>query len=160
MQISKHKVVAIDYTLTGPDGAVLDSSEGREPLAYLHGAGNIIAGLEAELEGKTRGDKLDVTVAPAEGYGERNEALIQQVPRSMFEGVDKIEPGMRFNAMSDAGPRVVVVTAVDDDGITIDGNHPLAGMELHFAVTVMDVRDATEEELEHGHVHGAGGHHH
>src|SRR5690606_17573858 len=102
MQISKHKVVAIDYTLTGPDGAVLDSSEGREPLAYLHGAGNIIAGLEAELEGKTRGDKLDVTVAPAEGYGERNEALIQQVPRSMFEGVDKIEPGMRFNAMSDA----------------------------------------------------------
>jgi len=160
MQISKHKVVAIDYTLTGPDGAVLDSSEGREPLAYLHGAGNIIAGLEAELEGKTRGDKLDVTVAPAEGYGERNEALIQQVPRSMFEGVDKIEPGMRFNAMSDAGPRVVVVTAVDDDGITIDGNHPLAGMELHFAVTIMDVRDATEEELEHGHVHGAGGHQH
>ncbi len=142
MQISKHKVVAIDYTLTGPDGAVLDSSEGREPLAYL------------------RGDSLDVTVAPAEGYGERNDALIQQVPRSMFEGVDKIEPGMRFNAMSDAGPRVVVVTGVDDDGITIDGNHPLAGMELRFAVTVMDVRDATEEELEHGHVHGAGGHHH
>lgn len=160
MQISKHKVVAIDYTLTGPDGAVLDSSEGREPLAYLHGAGNIIAGLEKELEGKTRGDSLDVTVAPAEGYGERNDALIQQVPRSMFEGVDKIEPGMRFNAMSDAGPRVVVVTGVDDDGITIDGNHPLAGMELRFAVTVMDVRDATEEELEHGHVHGAGGHHH
>src|SRR5690606_36394100 len=160
MQISKHKVVAIDYTLTAPDGAVLDSSGGREPLAYLHGAGNIIAGLEAELEGKTRGDKLDVTVAPAEGYGERNEALIQQVPRSMFEGVDKSEPGMRFNAMSDAGPRVVVVTAVDDDGITIDGNHPLAGMELHFAVTIMDVRDATEEELEHDHVHGAGGHQH
>lgn len=160
MQIAKHKVVAIDYTLTGPDGAVLDSSDGREPLAYLHGAGNIIAGLETELEGKTKGDSLDVTVAPADGYGERNEALIQQVPRSMFEGVDKIEPGMRFNAMSDAGPRAVVVAAVDDDGITIDGNHPLAGMELRFAGTVMDVREATEEELEHGHVHGAGGHHH
>lgn len=160
MQIAKHKVVAIDYTLTGPDGAVLDSSEGREPLAYLHGGGNIIAGLESELEGKTKGDSLDVTVAPADGYGERNEALIQQVPRSMFEGVDKIEPGMRFNAMSDAGPRVVVVTAVDDDGVTIDGNHSLAGMELHFAVTVMDVREASEEELEHGHVHGAGGHQH
>lgn len=160
MQIAKHKVVAIDYTLTGPDGAVLDSSEGREPLAYLHGGGNIIAGLESELEGKTKGDSLDVTVAPADGYGERNEALIQQVPRSMFEGVDKIEPGMRFNAMSDAGPRVVVVTAVDDDGVTIDGNHPLAGIELRFAVTVMEVRDASEEELEHGHVHGAGGHQH
>lgn len=157
MQIAKNTVVAIDYKLTGPDGEVLDSSEGREPLAYLHGGGNIIPGLEKALEGKEKGAELEVKVSPEEGYGERNEDLIQNVSRDMFEGVEKIEPGMRFQAMSEAGPRLVTVKDVNDKEVIIDGNHPLAGVPLEFAVSVVEVREPTEEEQEHGHVHGAGG---
>ncbi len=160
MQISDKKVVSIHYTLTNDAGEVIDSSEGREPLPYLAGAGNIIPGLENALEGKSAGDKLDVRVAPEEGYGERHEQMIQEVPRSAFDGVDDIQVGMHFQAQSDHGPVSVVVTALTDETVTVDGNHPLAGENLNFAVEVMDVRDATEEELEHGHVHGPGGHHH
>lgn len=160
MQIAKDKVVAIDYTLKGPDGDVLDSSEGREPLSYIHGTGNIIPGLEKALEGKAKGDSVEVTVEPAEAYGERNEALIQEVSKGLFEGVDKIEPGMQFQAMSDSGPRLITVKAVDGDQVTIDGNHPLAGVTLDFNVNVVDVRDAEKEELEHGHVHGPEGQEH
>lgn len=160
MQIAKDTVVSIDYTLKAPDGSVLDSSEGREPLAYLHGNGNIIPGLERALEGKQKGDSVDVTVQPAEAYGERDEALIQSVSRDKFEGVDKVEPGMQFQVMSEAGPRIVTVKAVEGEQVTIDANHPLAGVPLDFSVTVVDVREASPEELEHGHVHGAGGHEH
>ncbi len=160
MQISDKKVVSIHYTLTNDAGEVIDSSEGREPLPYLAGAGNIIPGLENALEGKSAGDKLDVRVAPEEGYGERHEQMIQEVPRSAFDGVDDIQVGMHFQAQSDHGPVSVVVTALTDETVTVDGNHPLAGENLNFAVEVMDVRDATEEELEHGHVHGPGGHQH
>lgn len=160
MQVAKDTVVAIDYVLTGPDGQVLDSSEGREPLAYLHGNGNIIPGLEQALEGHAEGDKLDVTVKPEEGYGQRDDALIQTVTRDMFEGADKIEPGMRFNAMSNHGPRIVTVTEVEGDNITVDANHPLAGVTLQFAVEIKDVREATGEELEHGHVHNGDEHDH
>ncbi len=154
MQIAKDSVVSIHYTLTDDAGAVLDSSDGNEPLAYLHGNGNLIPGLEAELTGKAKGAKLEVKVAPKDGYGEFDPQLVHQVPKRQFDG--DIEVGQRFHA----GPSVVTVTKILGDMVTVDGNHPLAGKSLHFKVEVMDVRAATEEELEHGHVHGAGGHHH
>ena len=157
MQIAKNKVAAIDYTLTSDEGEVLDSSEGQEPLWYLHGVGGIIPGLERELEGKQAGDQLVVTVIPADGYGDRNDELEQEVSRDQFEGADELELGMQFQVESDAGPMVVTVVEIDDDVVTIDGNHPLAGEKLNFDVTVREVRDATDDELSHGHVHGSGG---
>jgi FKBP-type peptidyl-prolyl cis-trans isomerase SlyD len=160
MLIAQDKVVLIHYTLTNDDGKVLDSSSGREPLAYLHGKGNIISGLESALDGKQAGDKLNVRVEPAEGYGVRDDALVQQVPRRQFGGAN-LKPGMQFHAQTSQGhARVVTVTRVVGDMVTVDGNHPLAGEALNFDVEVAEVRDATQEELEHGHVHGPGGHHH
>lgn len=160
MQIAERTVVSIHYTLTNDKGEVLDSSDGREPLVYLHGHGNIIPGLETALVGKAPGDKLKVRVAPADGYGERNEKMVQQVPRRAFQGVKDIEVGMRFQAQGPQGPTTVVITRVAGDMVTVDGNHPLAGEHLNFAVEITDVRDASLEELQHGHVHGPGGHHH
>ena len=160
MQVAENSVVLIHYTLTNDQGEVLDSSSGGEPLAYLHGSGNIIPGLEKALEGKQAGDKLVVKVAPADGYGERNDALIQQVPKRAFQGVAQIQPGMSFTAQSSQGPMQVTVTAVAGDMVTVDGNHPLAGETLNFDVEVTEVRKATLEELSHGHVHGPGGHQH
>ena len=162
MQIADNKVVAFHYTLTNQAGNTLDSSHQREePLTYLHGYGNIIPGLEKALIGKQTGDKLDVTVAPEDGYGERNDGLIQQVPISAFEGSEgNLQPGMQFQAQTEAGPRVFTITAVEGDDITVDGNHPLAGETLSFSVEITDVRDATDEEQQHGHVHGPGGHEH
>ena len=161
MQIEKHKVVSIDYTLKDDDGNVIDSSEGGDPLAYLHGMGNIIPGLENELEGKEKGDSLSVRIAPEDGYGEKSDALTQVVPRNMFEGVDKIEVGMQFHAADEQGNmQVITVSDVNGDEITVDGNHPLAGVHLNFDVEVVDIRDASSEEIEHGHAHGAGGHEH
>jgi FKBP-type peptidyl-prolyl cis-trans isomerase SlyD len=161
MLIAQDKVVLIHYTLTNDKGEVLDSSSGGEPLAYLHGQGNIIAGLEKALEGKQAGDKLDVKVAPAEGYGERDDKLVQQVPRRAFSGAQNVRPGMQFHAQTSQGhTRVVTVTGVVGDMVMVDGNHPLAGEHLNFAVEVTEVRDPSEEERSHGHVHGPGGHHH
>ncbi|MDZ7828565.1 MAG: peptidylprolyl isomerase [Halofilum sp. (in: g-proteobacteria)] len=154
MQIARDTVAAIDYKLTDNDGQVLDTSEGREPLSYLHGAGNLIPGLESALEGQTEGDSLSVTVKPEEAYGERDERLVQQVPMAAFEGVDQVEAGMRFQATDEQGQgRVVTVTEVDGDQVTVDANHPLAGQPLNFEVSVVEVRAATDEEIEHGHVH-------
>jgi len=160
MQIAKDLVASIEYTLTDDTGNVIDSSVGGEPLAYLHGAGNIIPGLEDALEGKKVGDSFTVSIAPADGYGEKNEGLMQVVPKEMFQGVDSIEAGMQFHAQTDHGMQVITVAAVDGDNITVDGNHPLAGQTLNFDVKVIEVRAASAEELDHGHVHGAGGHHH
>jgi FKBP-type peptidyl-prolyl cis-trans isomerase SlyD len=160
MLISANKVVTIDYTLTDARGQVIDSSSGRDPLAYLHGCRNIIPGLENALEGKQKGDSLNVSVAPAEGYGEREEGLIQSVPRNLFENSEELEVGMQFQSMSEEGVRLVTVIEVAADTVTVDANHPLAGETLNFAVTVTDVRDASDEEMEHGHVHGAHGHDH
>lgn len=160
MQATKDKVVTIDYTLTGPDGAVLDSSSGREPLPYLHGAGNIIPGLESALEGKSAGDKLVVDVPAEQAYGARDPQLVQAVPKDRFQGVADIKPGMQFQANTPAGPRIVTVVGIDDQSVHVDANHPLAGVPLKFDVTVVGVRDASPEELSHGHVHGPGGHHH
>ena len=160
MQISANKVVSIDYTLTNNQGEVIDTSSGREPLAYLQGQGNIIPGLESALEGKTAGENIKVTVAPADGYGERDDALTQAVPRQMFENTDEIQIGMQFQTMSEHGPHVVTVIGMDADNVTVDANHPLAGETLNFDVTIVEVRDASPEELDHGHVHGPGGHQH
>ncbi|MBI5039889.1 MAG: peptidylprolyl isomerase [Gammaproteobacteria bacterium] len=160
MQVAKHKVVMIDYTLTDDQGAVIDSSKGGEPLAYIQGMNNIFPGLENALAGKQAGDALKVSVAPGEGYGERNDAMQQEVPREMFDGAEEIQVGMQFHASDGDHMHVVTVVAVTDTHITVDGNHPLAGQTLNFDVTIVEVRDATAEEMEHGHVHGPGGHNH
>lgn len=160
MQAADNTVVLIHYTLTGDSGEVIDTSEGREPLAYLQGFGNIIPGLEKALSGKRAGDKLKVSIEPADAYGIREDELVQVVPRSAFGGAADLEVGMQFQAQTPAGVRVVTIVEVEGDDITLDGNHPLAGERLHFDVVVAEVRAATEEELTHGHVHGPGGHHH
>ena len=161
MTIKENSAVSFHYTLTDDAGQKIDSSAGQDPLAYLHGAGNIIPGLENALEGKTIGDKLNVAVTAEEGYGPVQQELIQEVPRSAFQGVESIEIGMQFEAQTGQGGAVpVTVTAVTDETVTVDGNHPLAGKSLNFDVTIEAVREATAEELEHGHVHGAGGHQH
>lgn len=156
MQISKNKVAAIHYTLTNNDGAILDSSDGRDPLYYIHGIGNLIPGMEDGLEGKAVGDKFQIKVDAVKGYGELDPNLVQQVPMTAFGG-QEVKEGMQFK--TDRGT-VVRVTEVGNDNVTVDANHPLAGVDLNFQVEVMDVRNATEEELQHGHVHGPGGHHH
>lgn len=160
MQIEENKVVKIEYTVKTEEGVLVDTSEGNEPLAYLHGHKNIIPGLENALVGKAVEDELSVTVTPDEAYGDRHEQLIKDVPMQAFQGVDKVEPGMQFNAESPQGPQLITVTKVEGDTVTVDGNHPLAGVTLNFDVKVVEVRDASEEELSHGHVHGAGGHEH
>ena len=156
MTIEQGKVVQIDYTLKNSDGEVLDTSEGREPLPYLHGAGNIIPGLEAALDGKSSGDQVNAVIEPEKAYGLRDENQIGKVARSDLEGVGDISVGIQLQAQTPEGPRIVVVTDMDDESVTIDANHPLAGETLHFDVTVGDVRDATPEELEHGHPHASG----
>ena len=159
MKVADKKVVQLHYTLKNKAGELLDSSEGQEPLAYLHGMGNIVEGLENALTGKQAGDKLDVEVEAAEGYGEYDESLVQPIPRAEF-GDHPVEVGNQFHADTAIGPRIVTITAIEGDEVVIDANHSLAGEDLHFSVEVVDVRDATEEELDHGHVHGPGGHEH
>jgi FKBP-type peptidyl-prolyl cis-trans isomerase SlyD len=160
VEITADRVVTIHYTLKDDNGAVLDSSAGGEPLAYIQGHGNLVSGLEKALEGKQDGDTLAVSVAPADGYGIRDEALIQRVPKRSLQGSGQIKKGMQFQARTDGGMRTFTVTAVIGDMVTLDGNHPLADQTLHFDIEIVGVREATTEELEHGHVHGAGGHHH
>ena len=161
MSIKDNSAVSFHYSLADDEGQQLDSSAGKEPLAYLHGAGNIIPGLENALTGKAVGDSMTVAVSAAEGYGEVQQELIQDVPRTSFQGVEQIEEGMQFEAQTGQGGTVpVTVTAVTDETVTVDGNHPLAGKNLNFDVSIEAVRDATAEELEHGHVHGPGGHEH
>jgi len=157
MQIADHKAVKIHYTLTGQDDSVIDSSREGDPLDYIHGLGVLVPGLETVLQGKEAGDRIVVTVPPKEGYGERSDELLQKIERSMFEFDGDIEVGMRFQAETDHGVDLVEVTAVDEKYINIDANHPLAGATLNFDVEIVEVRDATEEEVAHGHVHGDGG---
>ncbi|MBL8859644.1 MAG: peptidylprolyl isomerase [Planctomycetes bacterium] len=159
--ISKGKIVSIHYTLRGDDGVVIDSSEGGTPLDYLHGAGNIVPGLEKGLDGHAVGEKLEVKVAPADGYGVHDPRGVQRVPRQAFpEDVD-LEPGMQFGAEDPQGDSTTVwIVKVEDEQVVIDMNHPLAGKTLHFAISIAAVRDATKEEVAHGHPHGPHGHHH
>lgn len=160
MQITSGKVVSIDYTLTSDSGEVIDSSEGGQALVYLHGNGQIISGLEKELEGKAAGAELKVKVPPAEGYGLRDDKKLVEVPRKRIEGDEELKVGMQLQAGGGGHVQVVTITKIEGDTVTIDTNHPLAGENLNFDVKVRDVRDATEEEVAHGHAHGPGGHHH
>jgi len=159
MQIGPNSVVSIHYELSNDAGEILDASAEGEPLVYLHGAHNIIPGLEKELAGKQAGDTLKVKVQPEEGYGAQQPELIQQVPRNAFPDPDSLAVGMRFTAESDNGHISVVITGLDDATATVDGNHPLAGVVLNFDVSIAEVRPATEEEIAHGHVHMHGHHH-
>ena len=159
MKVANSTVVTIDYTLTSDQGDVIDSSSGGEPLAYLHGHGNIVPGLENALEGRDEGEALSVKVIPGEGYGERDPELVHRATRAQFQGIDEVEVGMRFQARSGNEMTVVTVVAVEGDDITLDANHPLAGMNLNFDVKIVGVRAATPVELEHGHPHGPDGNH-
>ena len=160
MKIHKNTVVSIDYKLTDNSGKVLDSSEGGEPLAYLHGNGNIISGLEEALEGKATGDSLNVKVPPEKGYGVRDEARIVEVAPDRLKGAHEVQVGMQFRAQTPQGAQVFTVAKIQEGSVTLDANHPLAGSTLNFDVQVRDVREATPDELSHGHVHGPGGHQH
>jgi FKBP-type peptidyl-prolyl cis-trans isomerase SlyD len=160
VDIGADRVVTIHYTLKDDSGAVLDSSAGGEPLAYIQGHGNLVVGLEKALEGKPAGVSVAVVVPPEEGYGKHDAGLIQRVPKRSLQGAGEIKKGMQFQARTDDGMRLFTVTAIVGDMVTLDGNHPLADQTLHFDVEVVGVRAATADELEHGHVHGAGGHHH
>jgi len=152
MEIADARVASIHYTLTDDDGQVIDKSPESQPLQYFHGAGNIVPGLEKALAGKQPGDTLKVDVKPEEAYGVRNEQLVQVVPRTAFQGVEKVEPGMQFQARSERGPVLVTVVEANDEQVRIDANHPLAGRNLHFDVKVADVREASEEEKQEGRV--------
>ncbi|EED35455.1 fkbp-type peptidyl-prolyl cis-trans isomerase ilpa [Luminiphilus syltensis NOR5-1B] len=160
MQVGSNKVISLDYTLRNDAGDVIDQSAPDAPLSYLHGHNNLIPGLEAALEDKAQGDQVEAIIPPEEAYGAYNEQLIQDVPREMFQGIEHIEPGMQFQTQTAQGPQLVTVKEANDDSVKIDGNHVLAGETLHFDVTIKDVREASAEELEHGHVHGPGGHAH
>lgn len=160
MKIVDNKVVQMHYQLTDEDGTVLDSSIGQDPLTYIQGIGNIIVGLEKQMQGKEAGDKLNVVVTPTEGYGERDENLVQVVPKSGFEGDEELTAGMQVQVGTQDGKAIATVAKIEGEDVTLDVNHPLAGVTLTFDVEVVDVRDASKEELEHGHVHGPGGHQH
>lgn len=156
MKVKNDLVVGIHFGVAEVDGNALDSTENGAPLEYIQGTQYLVPGLETELEGKEVGDKFDVTLQAEQAYGPFREELVQEVPRSLFEGVDEIEVGMSFQADTDQGPRTVEVTAVNAENVSIDANHPLAGMALQFVGEVVSVREATAEELAHGHIHQAG----
>lgn len=156
MQIANNTVVSFHYKLTNNEGTVLDTSEGRDAFAYLQGVGMIVPGLEEQMAGHSAGDKFDAKVPAAKGYGEPNAELIQNVPMDTF-GEQKVEPGMQFSAGEQGELGVFTVVEVKDGNVKLDGNHPLAGVDLNFAIEITDVREATEDEIAHGHVHGAGG---
>jgi FKBP-type peptidyl-prolyl cis-trans isomerase SlyD len=154
LNISEKCVVAFHYTLTSANGETLDSSQGRDPLKYLHGASNIVPGLEKAMEGKSAGDEFKVEVKPEEAYGDVNPALVQKVPRAAFEDAPEIKPGMQFQAQGPNGEvQIITVKEVSGEEVTVDGNHPLAGQMLHFDIAVEDVRKATDDEIAHGHAH-------
>lgn len=159
MNIEKDRVVLFHYTVSEQGQEALESSDGRDPLAILFGHNNIIPGLEKAMEGKTAGDKFEVDVAAADAYGERREGMIQRVPKKHFEGA-KLAPGMQAVLPTNFGPRAVTIQKVGMSVVDVDLNHPMAGKDLHFAIEIVDVREASAEEVEHGHVHGAGGHEH
>lgn len=160
MQITKNAIALFAYTLKDDDGDLLDSTEESDPLAYIHGVGQLIPGLEQELEGKGKGDSFEIRIPPEKAYGPKNQELIQPVPRDQLPDDVEIEVGMQFQAQSEDGSQVVTVVEIDGDQISLDANHPLAGVALNFAVTVVEVREATPDELEHGHAHGPGGEDH
>ena len=159
MKIEKDRVVRFHYAVSEQGQEVLESSEGREPLAILIGHGNIIPGLEKAMEGHEAGDSFGVDVVAADAYGERRDGLSQRIPKKHF-GNQPLQPGMQVVLNTNMGPRAVTIEKVGMSVVDVDLNHPMAGKDLHFDIDIVDVREATAEELEHGHVHGDGGHHH
>ncbi len=160
MKVTKNTVVSIDYTLRNKEGEVIDTSAGRAPLVYLHGVGQLIPGLENALEGEEAGCSKQVVIPAEEAYGERHDELFHVVSKSGFTGDEEMFEGMQVQLETDNGPAIAVISKIDGEEVTLDLNHPLAGEELHFDVTITEVREATDEEISHGHVHGPGGHHH
>ncbi len=165
MKVAKDLVVSLAYQVRTEDGVLVDESPASAPLDYLHGRGALISGLESALDGRTAGDVFDVDVGANDAYGQYDENLVQRVPKDVFVGVDELEVGMRFLADTDMGPVPIEITGIEGDEVIVDGNHMLAGQNLKFHVEVIGVREATAEELEHGHVHGeeggcCGGHDH
>jgi len=160
MKISKNSVVSFDYTLKNNEGLVMDSSEGRAPLVYLHGVGALIPGLENQLEGLEKDASVAVIIQPEDAYGRRNEEMVHKVSKSGFQGDDEMQIGMQVQLDTENGPMIATVSNIEGEEVTLDMNHPLADMVLHFDVVIKGVRTATEDELSHGHVHGEGGHHH
>lgn len=157
MKISSNKVVVMHYAVSDSEGTLIDSSYDHQPLAVIHGTGYLIPGLEDALLDHQVGDKFEVSVNAEQAYGERNDNFVQNVPKAMFEGIEDLDVGTQLRATTDDGEQTVIVIDISDDEITVDGNHPLAGIDLNFDVEILEVRDATEEELSHGHVHGEGG---
>ena len=160
MKITKHAVVTVNYTLKNDKGETLDSSEGKEPMTYLHGVGGLIPGLETEMEGKEKSAKFSVTVQPENAYGNYDEKLLKLVSKDGFQGDEEMKVGMQVQLDTEHGPAMAVVSKIDDTEVTLDLNHPLADAVLSFDIEVIDVREGTEEEISHGHVHGPGGHQH
>jgi FKBP-type peptidyl-prolyl cis-trans isomerase SlyD len=160
MQAEKDKVVTFHYQLTDDSGAEVDSSHEREPLAILFGHGAIIPGLETAIAGHVAGDRFNVVVPPEQAYGLRRENYTQRVPKKYFRDADHLQPGMSTVLRTENGHRTVSVVKIGSSVVDVDLNHPMAGKTLNFAIEVVDVRESTPEEREHGHVHGPGGHHH
>lgn len=162
MRIAQNRVVQMHYKLTDEEGNTIDTSEGQEPLAYIQGIGNVIPGLEDALEGKAKGEKLQVTIAPEDGYGPRVDEMVQTVAKEGFKSDEgeELVAGMQVQIETNNGPSIAMVTKIEGEDVILDLNHPLAGVTLNFDIEVVDVRASTEEEIEHGHVHGPGGHHH
>ena len=154
MTITKNKVATFEYTLTNDKGEVIDTSKNHGPLSYIQGAGNIIPGLEAQMEGKKVGDAFKASIAPKDGYGEKRDDIVITVTKDKFDPSEPIELGMQFQIQTPQGLHIVTIAKIDGNNVTLDGNHPLAGETLHFDVKVTEVRDATKEELSHGHIHG------
>lgn len=157
MKVSQNKVVVMHYAVSTSEGVLIDSSYDHTPLAVIQGTGYLIPGLDDALIGRAVGDKFEVDVPAEEGYGLRFDDYVQTVPKEMFADVEGLEVGAELRAETDEGEQTVIVIDISDDGITVDGNHPLAGIDLSFDVEILEVRDATENELQHGHVHGEGG---
>lgn len=160
MLAAKNTVVSFHYDLSDEHGQALESNRTAEPMAYLHSANNIIKGLESALDGKAAGDTLEVTLAPDQAYGEHQQELVQRMPLKHFKKFGKLKPGMQLQLPTEQGPRAVVVIKVGRFMVDLDANHPMAGKTLTFKVEITDVREATMEEKQHGHAHGAGGHQH
>ena len=159
MNITTNKIASLAYTLKNDNGEVLDTADENNPFLYMHGTGGIIKGLESALNEKTVNDSFSLIVAPEDGYGERDDKLTESVPRDMFEGIpdEEMVAGAQFHAQTGEGTQVITIAGIDGDTVKIDANHPLAGETLHFDVAVLDIRDATEEEIAHGHPHAPGG---
>jgi len=160
LKISKYKAVTVHYSLSNNEGEVLDSSEEGEPLSFIHGIGALLPSLERSLEGKPVGEKIIISIEPEDAYGLRDESLVHTVTRDAFGDVDKLEVGMCFQSSEGQEAEGITISRINGDQITVDGNHPLAGVVLNFDIDILSVRDATEEELKHGHIHGPDGHHH